>query len=106
MSIFVTTDKHVYGEVYLYYGIDLKLCEYIMLKITFLLSWLYTEHRKDRMMKEQKEPEAMINHKSEDATDHGGFKTSSTRIVDTQKGTQKAAMMNGIDNVAFESEQL
>lgn len=77
-----------------------------MLKMIFLFSWLYTEHRKDRTMKEQKEPEAMINHKSEDAIDHGGFKTSSTRIVDTQKGTQKAAMMNGIDNVAFESEQL
>jgi len=53
------------------------------------------------MMKEQKEPEAMINHKNEDTTDNS-LMTSNTRIVDAQK----AEMMNGIDNTAFESEQL
>jgi len=57
------------------------------------------------MLKEQKEPEAMMNHKNEDATDYN-LKASNPRIVDTQKSTQKAEMMNGIDNAAFESEQL
>jgi len=69
----------------------------------FLISWLYTEHRKDRMLKEQKEPEAMINHKNEDSTDHN---LKNIQIIDTQKNTQKAEMINGIDNAAFESEQL
>ncbi|KAL0125339.1 hypothetical protein PUN28_004466 [Cardiocondyla obscurior] len=67
----------------------------------FAFFWLYTEHRKDRMLKEQKEPEATMNHKNEEATDYNS-KASSFRIVDAQKST----MMNGIDNVAFESEQL
>lgn len=71
-------------------------------------SWLYKEHRKDRKLKEQKEgakdPEAMMNHKNEEATDYN--LKASPRIVDAQKGTQKAEMMNGIDNAAFESEQL
>lgn len=69
----------------------------------FAFFWLYTEHRKDRMLKEQKEPEAMINHKNEDATDHN---LKNIQIIDTQKNTQKAEMINGIDNAAFESEQL
>lgn len=55
------------------------------------------------MLKEQKEPEAMINHKNEDATDHN---LKNIQIIDTQKNTQKAEMINGIDNAAFESEQL
>ncbi|KYN35936.1 Solute carrier family 46 member 3 [Trachymyrmex septentrionalis] len=71
----------------------------------FAFFWLYTEHRKDRMLKEQKEPEAMMNHKNEDATDYN-LKASTPRIVDTQKTAQKTEMMNGIDNAAFESEQL
>lgn len=57
------------------------------------------------MLKEQKEPEATINHKNEDTADHS-IKTSNPRILDAQKSTQKAEMMNGIDNAAFESEQL
>lgn len=69
----------------------------------FFISWLYTEHRKDRMLKDQKEPEAMINHKNEETMDHS---LKNPRIIDTQKSTQKAEMMNGIDNAAFESEQL
>lgn len=67
--------------------------------------WLYTEHRKDRILKEQKEPEAMMNHKNEDTTDYN-LKASNPRIMDAQKGGQKTEMMNGIDNAAFESEQL
>lgn len=55
------------------------------------------------MLKEQKEPEAMINYKNEDMTDHS---LKNTRIIDTQKSMQKVEMMNGIDNAAFESEQL
>jgi len=46
-----------------------------------------------------------MNHKSEDATDYN-LKASTPRIVDTQKNAQKTEMMNGIDNAAFESEQL
>lgn len=65
-------------------------------------SWLYTEHRKDRVQKEQKEPEAMMNHKSDEATDYN-LKATNPRIMDTPKKTE---MMNGIDNTAFESEQL
>ncbi|XP_011874618.1 PREDICTED: solute carrier family 46 member 3 isoform X2 [Vollenhovia emeryi] len=73
------------------------------LPAVFAFFWLYTEHRKDRIMKEQtKEPEAMMNHKNEEATDYN-LKASNPRIVDAQK---KAEMMNGIDNAAFESEQL
>lgn len=45
----------------------------------------------------------MVNHKNEDAADH---KTPNTRIVDAQKSAQKTEMMNGVDNAAFESEQL
>ncbi|XP_029667705.1 uncharacterized protein LOC115238223 isoform X1 [Formica exsecta] len=69
----------------------------------FAFLWLYTEHRKDRMLKEQKDPEAMINYKNEDTTDHS---LKNTRIIDTQKSMQKAEIINGIDNAAFESEQL
>lgn len=57
------------------------------------------------MLKEQKEPEAMMNHKGEDVTDYN-LKASNPRIVDAQKSPPKAEMMNGIDNAAFESEQL
>ncbi|XP_024871794.1 solute carrier family 46 member 3 [Temnothorax curvispinosus] len=71
----------------------------------FAFFWLYTEHRKDRILKEQKEPEAMMNHKNEEATDYN-LKASNPRIMDAQKSAQKAEMMNGIDNAAFESEQL
>lgn len=42
----------------------------------------------------------MMNHKNEEATDYN--LKASPRIVDAQK----AEMMNGIDNAAFESEQL
>ncbi|XP_050450939.1 uncharacterized protein LOC126851237 [Cataglyphis hispanica] len=65
----------------------------------FAFLWLYMEHRKDRMLKEQKDPEAMINHKNEDTTDHS---LKNIRIIDTQK----VEIMNGIDNAAFESEKL
>ncbi|KAL6437541.1 hypothetical protein ACFW04_004171 [Cataglyphis niger] len=65
----------------------------------FAFLWLYTEHRKDRMLKEQKDPEAVINHKNEDTTDHS---LKNIRIIDTQK----VEIMNGIDNAAFESEKL
>lgn len=68
-------------------------------------SWLYTEHRKDRVQKEQKEPEAMMNHKNEEATDYN-LKATNPRIMDAPKSAQKTEMMNGIDNTAFESEQL
>lgn len=86
--------------------IELSLRVAIAWRKIFLncFSWLYTEHRKDRMLKEQKEPEAMMNHKNEDATDYN-LKASTPRI-DTQKNAQKTEMMNGIDNAAFESEQL
>jgi len=71
-----------------------------------LISWLYTEHRKDRMLKEQKESEAAINHKNEDTADRSAKTPSNLRIMDAQRSTHKAEMMNGIDNAAFESEQL
>ncbi|XP_012222597.1 probable peptidoglycan muropeptide transporter SLC46 [Linepithema humile] len=68
----------------------------------FAFLWLYTEHRKDRVKEsEQKEPEAVINYKNEDTTDNS-LTTPNIRIVNAQK----AEMMNGIDNTAFESEQL
>lgn len=71
----------------------------------FFVRWLYTEHRKDRKLKEQKDSEAVVNYKNEDATDYN-LKTTNTHTADAQKNTQKTEMMNGIDNVAFESEQL
>lgn len=57
------------------------------------------------MVREQKDQEATTNHKNEDAADHS-MKALNSRIVDTQKSAPKAEMMNGIDNSAFESEQL
>ncbi|XP_032684200.1 solute carrier family 46 member 3-like [Odontomachus brunneus] len=71
----------------------------------FAFLWLYTEHRKDRLLREQKDLEATTNHKNEDTADHSS-KTLNSRIVDTPKSMQKAEMINGIDNSAFESEQL
>jgi hypothetical protein len=58
------------------------------------------------MLKEQKESEAAINHKNEDTADRSAKTPSNLRIMDAQRSTHKAEMMNGIDNAAFESEQL
>lgn len=94
---------------YYYYNtnsvVSISLVNYIHDDYICFISWLYTEHRKDRMLKEQKELEAAANHKSEDSADHNS-KISNLRIINAQKSTQKTEMMNGIDNVAFESEQL
>jgi len=55
------------------------------------------------MLKEQKESEAAINHKNEDTADRSAKAPSNLRIMDAQRNKE---MMNGIDNAAFESEQL